>query len=77
MTFPEPNSWIDVSISVVNHNTNSMNDPMKIAPGIRNRRAARMRMRRRKTIVREAVTIAKVNNLWLVSKQFKFANGPD
>ena len=52
-----------VSISVVSHSTKRMKEPSNITPGISMRRAARPRMRKRKRIVRPAVTIANVNSL--------------
>ena len=50
-----------VSIKTVSQRTKSINDPIRIAPGIRKRLAARMRMTKRKRIVRPLVMIAKLD----------------
>ena len=52
-----------VSIRAVSHRTKRMKDPRRIMPGIRRRREARMRIRRRKRRVREAVTMVNVKSL--------------
>jgi hypothetical protein len=59
----DPYSCIAVSIRVVSHRTKRMKAPRRMAPGMSCRRAARMRMARRKRRESPAVTIANGNSL--------------
>lgn len=68
LTLPDaPKSWIDVSIKVVSHRTKRMKDPRRMIPGMSRRCAAKTRMRRRKSRVKEAVTMPNGKSLCSVS----------